>query len=328
MFRAERPQRGRLREHIQWNVDLIGDAEATAEGEVIATAVGVLEGLGLTSDDVRVKISHRGAIEAALASYGVPEDRMLEAFALVDAVEKLDADEFRSRAEALGVDPSRWDGFLAYLARDDHAAGSAPDDMPQLAAVHRELETLGLLDWCSYRPSLARGLAYYTGTVFEIHETTGRERAIAGGGRYDELVGLFGGPPTPAVGVAMGDVVIRLVLEDHDLIEPPERYQPAPDVFVINARKDDDSPTTLRRIVAELRRSGLHVRHSDRTTRNLGKLLGEAGNTRARYAVILAAELDEGNVVIKDLQSGDQEEADPSALSDVLHRRLATPHGA
>ena len=79
---------------------------------------------------------------------------------------------------------------------------------------------MGVLDWCDYKPSIARGLAYYTGTVFEIHDAAGKERAVAGGGRYDGLVELFGGPSTAASGIAMGDAVLRLILEDRGLLEP------------------------------------------------------------------------------------------------------------
>ncbi|MCA9296586.1 MAG: ATP phosphoribosyltransferase regulatory subunit, partial [Phycisphaerales bacterium] len=177
--------------------------------------------------------------------------------------------------------------------------------------------------WCELDLGIVRGLAYYTGTVFEVHETTGQERAIAGGGRYDNLVELFGGKPTPAVGFAMGDVVIRLVLEDRGLLEAGEQYMPRPDVYMINAR-DDDPAVHLLPIVTDLRRKGLHVRHSYRASKNVGKLLGDAGKARARWAVILGAELDAGNVVMKDLDSGDQFEIALSAFEDRLHERRPT----
>ena len=143
--------------------------------------------------------------------------------------------------------------------------------------------------------------------MFEVHETSGQERAVAGGGRYDHLVELFGGPPTPAVGIAMGDVVIRLVLEDSGLLPPADELMPRPDVFLISAGKDE-AEKQFRPLLARLRRAGLHVRCSARATRNVGKLLGEAAKTRARLAVILGDELAGGHVAVKDLDSGEQQD--------------------
>jgi histidyl-tRNA synthetase len=151
-----------------------------------------------------------------------------------------------------------------------------------------------------------RGLAYYTGSVFEIHEASGAERAIAGGGRYDGLVELVGGPKTSAFGFGMGDVVLSLVLKDRGLLpaDGGESLLPRPDVFMISA--DPSADATMHRLAAELRRAGLHVRHSYKTTRNVGKLLGDAGKCRARRAVILDAGLASGQVSLKDLDAGSQ----------------------
>ena len=150
---------------------------------------------------------------------------------------------------------------------------------------------------------IVRGLAYYTGTVFEIHEVSGAERALAGGGRYDRLIEMFGGPPTAAVGFGMGDVVLGLVLDDAQLL--PEEPGPAADVFVLAA--DAQLRPHIPAIVADLRRRGLHARFSYRSTTNVGKLLKEAGQCRARHAVILDPEAQEQNqVALKDLRSGEQ----------------------
>jgi histidyl-tRNA synthetase len=165
---------------------------------------------------------------------------------------------------------------------------------------------------------IVRGLAYYTGMVFEIHEATGRERAIAGGGRYDQLVELFGGPPTPAVGFAMGDVVIRLVMQDHGLLEPGEAYLPRPDAFVVAA--SDAGSEAIPGVLATLRRAGLHARQSYRSTRNVGKLLGDAGKARARAAVILGDAVRDGMIAIKDLESGEQRDVELSSVADLIHR--------
>jgi histidyl-tRNA synthetase len=209
----------------------------------------------------------------------------------------------------------------AIAARErGEAAAAQPSDgvQSQLLRLVEELHCLGVLRWCEFDSSIVRGLAYYTGTVFEIHEATGSERAIAGGGRYDKLVELFGGPPTPACGFAMGDVVLSLVLKDKGLLKPPEDYLPRPDAFVIAA--SDESASRLAGLVSSLRRSGFHVRHSYKTTRNVGKLLGEASKARSLCAIILGDKLGPDLVDVKDLQSGTQ--GDPVSiekLPEVLH---------
>ncbi len=329
-FRAERPQRGRLREFFQWNADVIGDETPGADAEVVAVTVGVLAKLGLGPDQVQVKISDRRVVTSHLTGEcGVAPEQVPAVLDLLDRRDRLPAEEFARAGAALGFDDAARRRFeaLAGAARRGGALGAGERGGgergaaergagEELAALLAALDDVGIADWCHVDLSIVRGLAYYTGSVFEVHETTGRERAIAGGGRYDELIGLFGGPSTPAVGLAMGDVVIRLVLEDHGLLERPEAYLPRPHAFVINGL--DDGARAMHRLVADLRRAGLHVRHSYRATRNIGKLLGDAAKSRARYAVILGRELADGNVVVKDLDGGEQREVSVAELAGVL----------
>ncbi len=324
-FRAERPQRGRLREHVQWNLDVIGEDFPHGDTRVLAATVNVLERFGLTPGDVQIALNHRSHLETTLADYGFDQTRLPEAITLVDAVAKLPEDVFRRRAVELGLDESRWDTFAALLHSQQKASDGCP--LPHLQPLHDGLARLTLLDWFTYAPSLARGLAYYTGTVFEVYETAGKERAIAGGGRYDNLVELFGGPPTPAVGIAMGDVVIRLVLKDKRLLEAAEASVPRPDVFLISTGKPP-AEERFESILASLRRDNLHVRHSSRSTHNVGKLLGEAAKTRARCVVILGDELAQGHAVVKDLDSGEQDDAVPvDGLADRLKQLIGKVGG-
>ncbi|MHC5002821.1 MAG: histidine--tRNA ligase, partial [Planctomycetota bacterium] len=208
MFRAERPQRGRLREHFQWNVDIIGEASPRAEAELIAVAADALRRWGLTPDDMQIRMSHRGLVAELLSAEGVATERAPEAFALLDKRDKMPAEQFAESAAALGLSPRGVELFqrrsepmpLASVADGSslplHPEASVLEDFRALLA---EIDALDLVPWCAFDLGIVRGLAYYTGVVFELHETTGRERAVAGGGRYDNLVELFGGPPTPAV---------------------------------------------------------------------------------------------------------------------------------
>jgi len=150
--------------------------------------------------------------------------------------------------------------------------------------------------------------------VFEIHERSGAERAIAGGGRYDKLIEMFGGPSMPAVGFGMGDVVLSLVLKDKGLLKDSEAYLEPPDVFVVSA--SDEGDAILPTITSSLRTNGVHTRQSYKTTRNVGKLLTEATKANARNVIILGGELEKGNVVVKNLASGEQVELALDAVVD------------
>lgn len=333
MFRAERPQRGRLREFVQWNIDVCGVEGATTDVDVIAVAILALERLGLTPNDVQVRISHRVAIARMLGALGVPAEKSADAMTLLDRRDKLKPEEFAQRAGELGLSADA-------VARFDTAArttqrlaepistlaariGIAADELSALNEVRAAADRAGILDWCTVDVGIVRGLAYYTGTVFEVHEISGAERAVAGGGRYDGLVELFGGPKMPACGFGMGDVVLANVLRDRKLLpDDGTALLPRPDVFVISAG-GEAAESELPRLLMRLRRAGLHARTSARATRNVGKLLGDAGKARARFAVILGAELADGNVSLKDLDAGAQQVV-PLAGIDALITRA--PH--
>ncbi|MFO0895255.1 MAG: histidine--tRNA ligase [Phycisphaerales bacterium] len=325
-YRAERPQRGRLREFVQWNVDLLGLAGEEADAEVIAVAVEALRNLGLGPADIRVRISHRGLAAALVSGLGVPAESAGAAMELLDRRAKLQAGEFERQAAALGLSAGAVAGLEA-LAGVAAPFGGASERGPSLdahlAAVRKavpavtdaheapiralasRLAAMDLAEWCDLDLGIVRGLAYYTGTVFEIHESGGTERAVAGGGRYDGLVELFGGPSMPAVGFGMGDVVLTLVLQERGLLPADAAtLLPRPDAFLIPG--GPEGAAALPGLAARLRRAGLHVRYSYRSTQNVGKLLGDAGKARARFAVILGAEMAQGAAALKDLDAGTQ----------------------
>jgi histidyl-tRNA synthetase len=329
-FRAERPQRGRLREFFQWNVDLLGAEGPAVDAEVIGVAVSALARLGLKPTDVRVKVSHRVAAARVVRALGVAEESVAAAFELLDRRDKLPAEEFAKRAAALGLSGDALARFEqavrtrvpvgADLASLAAAAGIGTDALGELAALRDALVAAGLGDWCEFDLGIVRGLAYYTGTVFEVHEASGAERAIAGGGRYDGLVELFGGPRTPAMGFGMGDVVLGLVLADRGLLPADgSELLPRPDAFVISSG-DAAAEAALAPLVARLRADGLHVRHSYKATRNVGKLLADASRQRARFAVILGAESADGMAQLKDLASGEQRAVTMAELAGALRR--------
>jgi len=315
-FRAERQQRGRLREFVQWNVDLLGIKGGAADAEVIGCAVLAMERLGLKPADVRVRLSHRGAVASALSALGVAAEKIAEAFELLDRRDKLEPMEFDKRALALGLTALARAQFekltAAKLPMDASIEtlaqhlGVAEEALVGADDLSQRLQAMDLAAWCEWDFGIVRGLAYYTGTVFEVHAVRAGERAIAGGGRYDGLVELFGGPKMPAIGFGMGDVVLGLVLGDLGLLpQDALALLPRPDAYLL-CDGSEAAECALPQLLMSLRRAGLHARSSWKATRNIGKLLGDAGKARARFAVILGTELAEGAVTVKDLQGGEQ----------------------
>ena len=331
-YRAERPQRGRLREFGQWNVDLIGDASPDADAEIIATCVGLLASLGLTPRDARVRYNHRQVLSTLLSHLGVDDEHLPAAFVLLDRRERLSDDDLEAMAFEFGLGGG---DFLAFLKRPRGRATFAQllDYLPEgnrstgldltamLKALEAELVAAGVADWCEADFNIVRGLAYYTGMVFEVHEAGDKERAIAGGGRYDNLIETFGGPSTPAVGFGMGDVVLSLVLQDRGLLPEGKALLDRlgapgaslrPDVFVIS-NGQPESDAKVKPLIAELRARGLHARHSYKATRNIGKLLQDASSASSRHAAILESAAE---VTLKNLDTGTQERVAIAQVAD------------
>ncbi len=346
-FRAERPQRGRLREFWQWNCDIIGappsqpadgastsptrergDTVSSASGspvrehgagdtaqldaEIIAVCVELLARLGLTPNDVKVRFSHRAYIDGILSTtYGLQAAQFDTARTLLDQANKVSPEEFDRRAIATGIHADKVQWFSSF-AGVRPLAGDKPwtTESDHITSLHHAFVAHGVSEWCVFHPSLARGLAYYTGMVFEV--IVDGERAIAGGGRYDNLIELFGGPSTPAVGFGMGDVVLSLVLQDKkgpngQPLMPSDRDIAAalglrPDAFVIsNGLPESDAQVAP--LLASLRRAGLHARRSYKSTKNIGKLLKEGADAGARFAIIIE---NAGEATIKDLDTNQQ----------------------
>jgi histidyl-tRNA synthetase len=308
-FRAERPQRGRLREFLQWNIDFIGgDDPAAADAETIACCIDLLAGLGLSPQDVHIRVNDRRLVADLLTELGVDPGAHSAAMTILDRADRMSDEEAARSAQAAGLHSDLISRFRAAAAKYMNFAGQRPADadlerMPGLRSLVNlfdALTAMGHGEWLHADSSIVRGLAYYTGMVFEVYEATGAERAIAGGGRYDNLIELFGGPPTPAVGFGMGDVVLSLVLADRNLMpegaalldrisSPGPSLRP--DVFIISSGTPE-ADAQVRPLLAQLRRGGdsappLHARTSYKATKNIGKLLKEASDSFARYAVIV-----------------------------------------
>jgi len=321
-YRGERPQRGRLREFFQWNVDIIGSDDVLADAECIFVAVDALRELGLTPDEVVIRLGSRTLLGAVFDSLGIASDQQPPLMAALDKRDKVPAEVFEkmlaerctaSQAEALTQfgRAASVDQAVAACGGSD-APGAAADDVK---AVLGWLERMGVAEFCRFDPGIVRGLAYYTGIVWEAFGTRGDLRAVAGGGRYDTLLTDLGGPVVPACGMGMGDVVLGELLGDLDKAPSAELTL---DAYVVDA-----APEHFQRaleIVATLRRGDASCDFSYRR-QSLGKQLKAASARGARYAIIVGDETAGGKVAVKDLQTGTQREvslaelrADPRAV--------------
>ena len=338
-FRAEKPQRGRLREFLQLNVDVLGGSDqASDDRDAICVVVDLYRSMGLGPSSLKVVLNDRRLVEKMATSRGLEPEHMQMFLWVMDNTGKKPVEELLKQARATGIGQSQVKIF-AELLQDLKAAADHPDkgtfdrlfpdaaDETYLFDQNRLFEELGIRDWIANSITIARGLAYYTGTVFEV--IAEGERAIAGGGRYDNLIELFGGPPTPAVGFGMGDVVLGLLLDDKGLMPQGKELidalsQPAaslrPEAFVVAGSEDEDA--LIEPLLANLRRGietegfdgkpwstdrytvrPMHARRTYKTTRNLKKLLADAEKQHARFAIVLHGP---DKVQVKDLDTREE----------------------
>jgi len=217
-FRYERMTRGRKREHYQWNMDIIGEASVSAEAELLAAAAASLKAMGMPDASYRIHVNNRALLAELLASSGIAPQHHAAVFLALDKRGKISDDEITALLAAEGLDTEairQAFGLLAVQTLDQAAALAAPGSVA--AKALRDLfalaEIYGIADRLVFDMSVIRGLAYYTGIVFEAFDAERQFRAIFGGGRYDSLLTSIGGAPTPAVGLGFGDVVVVEVLK-------------------------------------------------------------------------------------------------------------------
>ena len=312
LFRYERQQRGRLREHFQWNVDLVGADGVEADAEVLAVALDGLRELGLGVDDIRARVSDRRLLAALLTSVGVPEGSLLATYAVVDKVEREPRERIAERlTEEVGLAQATVGGILDLFDEpglEPVARAFAQDpEVTRRVAEMREfmatLEDLGLADFVEFDLTIVRGLAYYTGIVFEVFDAQGEFRAICGGGRYDDLLELVGGEPLSAVGFGMGDVVLADLLAERDLAPA---YRRAVDHFIVVI--GDEQASLARRVARALRDAGRSVVYGVRG-QSVRKQFSAAANEGAREVIILGPdEVAREVAMLRDMESGEERE--------------------
>jgi histidyl-tRNA synthetase len=327
LFRYERQQRGRLREHFQLNCDLVGEPGPLGDAEIIALALDVMRALGLGPAEVRVRLSDRRVLRTLLLGAGVTEPQLGAAYQAVDKIERFDRAALRAQLGEAGLpadavarvfEVAMLRGLPAVEAALARVAGGAEAGLA-LRRVVDALAAMGLGEFVEVDLSIVRGLAYYTGTVFELFDAGRTLRAICGGGRYDGLLAALGGVDLPALGFGMGDVVLAELLRDRGLV-PTDAS--SIDVFIA-AVTDDDLPFVLA-LAHELRDAGLRTEYA-LGAQAVGKQLKLADARNARAAVVIGPDdRARGEVMLKDLVGKGQEAVARTAVVERLRRIAGT----
>jgi len=307
VFRYERPQRGRLREHFQLNCDIVGEESPEADAELIALAIDVVRVFGFTSQDFVVRISDREFWTELLKLEKVPPNHWEE---MLQAIDKSEREPREKTQERLGK-----------LAGPVFAIFEKGGESAKLNNIMESLRLRGLADFAKIDVRIVRGLAYYTGIVFEVFDRAGKFRAIAGGGRYDQLIAQLSDNAVsmPALGFAIGDVVLGEMIRSHAAaraqMEKTIETERAIEIYVVIAKEEQRGNAIA--MMQQLRDRGYRVDYSLAAAK-VARQFRLAEQSGARFAVVFGDEWPQ--VGVKDLVSGKQE----SVAHEELFARLAT----
>ena len=314
-WRYERPQKGRTREFFQWNIDLIGPDTPAADAELVAIVAAFFKQVGLSPSDAQIMVNNRQLMETELIALGIAPGQLKEVFRLIDRKAKMERSKWEAYASELGLESRQIDDLKKLLADDELWQKSRA-----LEEFFLAIDALQVSEYVRYAPYIIRGLDYYTGTVFEgLAVNGGLTRSILGGGRYDNLLEDVGGDKLPAVGFAMGDLVMSLVLEELGLI--PEDIK-SPSASVLVTVFDEGSMQETLRLSDELRQTGLKVNCYPQADK-LSKQLKFADRIGIKIAVILGPEeIKQDMVTFKELSSGNQISVDRALAADTISELL------
>ena len=322
LFRYEKMQKGRLREFYQLNMDILGIADVSADAELIAAVIAMMIDLGFSSNDFKVRISSRTLLEELFTASGLERSHFSALYALLDRKPKITEQEYieelRKAIPDESVRQKIIDIFNAQSLEQIRFIAGETAALQELDKLFELLGYYGFSDYALFDIGIVRGLAYYTGIVFEVFDIKKSMRAIAGGGRYDKLVELYGGPPTPAVGFAAGDVVLGELLKEKGLVpQTPPRSQ----VFLIGF--EDITRAELIATAQEIRSSGVSCEYSLKEV-NIGKQLKNANAARSPLTIFLGGdEGKSGHVRVKNMIQGTEEIITRSSLIQFLQDKLA-----
>ncbi|EMA08515.1 histidine--tRNA ligase [Haloferax denitrificans] len=305
-WRYEQVQQGRFREFYQTNADIFGSSEPEADAEILAFCADALTDLGLTADDFEFRVSHRDILGGLLRSFDADVD-VADAVRAVDKSEKVEREEYLGLLSDAGLSYDQAGEFADLIERGDldeiaeFGGDNVAAAVENLRNVLAAADDFGAGEFCEVSLTTARGLDYYTGVVFECFDSTGDvSRATFGGGRYDDLIESFGGQPTPAVGVGIGNATLQLLCQRAG-VWPEEEL--ATDYYLLTV---GDTRGVASDIARDLRAAG-NVVEVDVSDRSFGAQMSYADSVNADTVVIVGErDLENGEVTVKDMASGDQ----------------------
>lgn len=310
-FRYEKQQRGRLREFLQLNCDILGDASPAADAELLALVIDILREFGLGHEDFVVRLSDRDAWMQFASNRGVAEERLLDFLGVVDKLERMPEAESRRRLGEFSISLEEVRSFIANPAAE----------ADKLQAILADLKARGLEQFVAIDLTIVRGLAYYTGLVFEVFDRGGRERALAGGGRYDALLELMsdGKVKMPAIGFGMGDVVLaNLLTEVPNAARRRDEWLAArrsAEVYIVVA--EESKRAEALQLLQHLREAGLRTDYSFGSAK-VGKQFQTAETLGAQFAVLVGAEWP--TVKVKQLSTRAESDCPWGEVSSLIRR--------
>ncbi|HVM73258.1 MAG TPA: histidine--tRNA ligase [Candidatus Paceibacterota bacterium] len=306
VFRYERPQHGRLREHWQLNADMVGATGVAADAEIIAMAHALLKGFGAEERDFEIRVSDRRILDTIYDEVGIDADKQARVTRLLDRRSKLG--DFKG--ELAKILPS--DVVETLVDHIDRTTSTA-----YLESLRVELAHMGVTNMI-VDTKITRGFDYYTGMVFEVFDAAeGNPRSMMGGGRYDNLTSLFGSDPIPAIGFAMGDVTARDFLESHNLMPV---YAPATELMLCVV--DESAMSHAQRLAQDLRREDITtaVNLSDK---RIGDQIRQADKMKIPFIIAIGTqERDTGRYTVKNLSTGAETALTADRIADYLFSSL------
>lgn len=304
-WRYEKPQKGRTREFYQWDIDLLGAETPEADAEIITIAAEFLKSVGLTPKEVVIKVNNRRLMEEKLSFIEIPKQKIPQVFRAIDRKEKMEEDKWEAWLGEIGLNKLQIKDLKEILKDKDFAGESE-----ELTALFSTLSDFGIADYVEFEPTVVRGLDYYTGVVFEARDREKEFRAILGGGRYDNLVEVVGGPKIPGVGFAAGDKVIEEILRK---FKKWPVLNPVPTKVLVTVFDESLYRNSLK-IACQLREAGIPT-ELYLTSDRIDKQLKYADRKKIPYALIVGPEEAEKEVVtLKNLEKKTQKTVPHASL--------------
>jgi histidyl-tRNA synthetase len=294
---------------MQFNLDILGNEELQAELDVFLVLRRIMKSLGATGDRYSIRYSSRRLATEVLGRLGLDREEAMQAYGVIDKRDKMKPEEWKNWAESTILDPEKSKGIVRFASCSDLTDPWLVDLVGESDAYGEITSFSGMLDEtgvveASFEACVVRGLDYYTGIVFELMDTGGENRrAICGGGRYDDLVSMFGGQRISGVGFGLGLLTLQLFLETYGLVPEEISARPPADIFMAVYSEGERSFAT--RLAEELRDSGVSV-EMDLSGKNLSRQLRTANRKTIPFAAVIGPdEMSSGNITLKRMSTGE-----------------------